>query len=234
MRGSVHYRMDMRPAAYALGYSWDAKKHRRSYKGGIVTTNTTQSTQARKSAPSLDLPVPGIGFQGASSRLLKKWRVFSGRASRSEYWWAVLYVCLIDALFVVMEYFFESFAIAVYGWWLFVLVPMLALSVRRLHDADMTGWWAPVPYVCGVVGACVAVSPVVKVIIALGITDPMQFVGAAAKGVLQQFGGGAVAPALIGLLLMVAAVVLQIVLFARPGKPEGVRFDGNDNPASKA
>lgn len=186
--------------------------------------DTARSDRA-KTVPPLDQPFVGIGFQEASSRLLKKWRIFSGRASRGEYWWALLYVCLIDVLFIVLEYFFESFVLAVYGWWLFVLVPMLAVSVRRLHDANMSGWWALAPCIGSVAGLCIQVSPVIKVVGALGIIYPTQFADTLARGVAQQFNGGAVGMVLVGLLLQLAAVVLQIWLYTRPGKPEGRRFD---------
>lgn len=184
--------------------------------------DTARSDRA-KTVPPLDQPFVGIGFQEASSRLLKKWRIFSGRASRGEYWWALLYVCLIDMLFIVLEYFFESFVLAVYGWWLFVLVPMLAVSVRRLHDANMSGWWALVPCIGNVAGLCIQVSPVIKVVSALGIIYPTQFADTLARGVAQQFNGGAVGTVLVGLLLQLAAVVLHIWLYTRPGKPEGRR-----------
>lgn len=186
--------------------------------------DTARSDRA-KTVPPLDQPFVGIGFQEASSRLLKKWWIFSGRASRGEYWWALLYVCLIDVLFIVLEYFFESFVLAVYGWWLFVLVPMLAVSVRRLHDANMSGWWALAPCIGNVAGLCIQVSPVIKVVSALGIIYPTQFADTLARGVVQQFNGGAVGTVLVGLLLQLAAVVLQIWLYTRPGKPEGRRFD---------
>lgn len=186
--------------------------------------DTARSDRA-KTVPLLDQPFVGIGFQEASSRLLKKWWIFSGRASRGEYWWALLYVCLIDVLFIVLEYFFESFVLAVYGWWLFVLVPMLAVSVRRLHDANMSGWWALAPCIGNVAGLCIQMSPVIKVVSALGTIYPTQFADTLARGVAQQFNGGAVGTVLVGLLLQLAAVVLQIWLYTRPGKPEGRRFD---------
>lgn len=144
--------------------------------------DTARSDRA-KTVPPLDQPFVGIGFQEASSRLLKKWRIFSGRASRGEYWWALLYVCLIDVLFIVLEYFFESFVLAVYGWWLFVLVPMLAVSVRRLHDANMSGWWALAPCIGNVAGLCIQMSPVIKVVGALGTIYPTQFADTLARGV---------------------------------------------------
>ncbi len=65
---------------------------------------------------------------------------FSGRACRSEYWYWVLFVFLCDIAALVIDT-----AIGVYVvsslFHLAVLLPSLALAVRRLHDLDRTGWW---------------------------------------------------------------------------------------------
>lgn len=190
-----------------------------------MTSNNTESRTADVREPALDQPYPGISFKEASTRMVKKWRVFSGRASISEYWWAVLYVWIVNTVFLVMDTFFDSFRYAVWVWALIIIIPMLSLSVRRLHDANMSGWWAPLMGVCGIIGSCLTVSPVIKVIAALGITDPAQFIRAAISGTMQQFGGGEIAVVLIGMLLTLASVVAEIVLYTRPSKPEGVRFD---------
>jgi Protein of unknown function (DUF805) len=45
----------------------------------------------RPAPPSLDLPYYGIGFVDAVKRGFRKYATFTGRASRSEYWWWVLF-----------------------------------------------------------------------------------------------------------------------------------------------
>lgn len=71
--------------------------------------------------------------------LLDKYTTLSGRARRSEYWWySVLYV---SAAIVII-----GIALAVEIPLLSVLllpfiVPMLTVSVRRLHDTGRSGWW---------------------------------------------------------------------------------------------
>jgi len=65
----------------------------------------------------------------------KKYAEFTGRASRSEYWWWMLFVIL--APFIL-----SMFSDIVGGLFsLAVLLPSLAVAARRLHDIDRSGWW---------------------------------------------------------------------------------------------
>ena len=69
---------------------------------------------------------------------------FSGRAARSEYWFWTLFVVLVSlaatlidlALFQNLDF---SPLQGLVGLGLFL--PGLAVSIRRLHDVDRTGWW---------------------------------------------------------------------------------------------
>jgi uncharacterized membrane protein YhaH (DUF805 family) len=80
---------------------------------------------------------------------LGKYAVFSGRARRSEYWYFVLFSCLIAFVLAGLGLSVAKAAggpptLAVYLVDLFsllVLLPSLAVSVRRLHDVGMSGWW---------------------------------------------------------------------------------------------
>jgi uncharacterized membrane protein YhaH (DUF805 family) len=79
--------------------------------------------------------------------VLKKYAVFSGRAQRAEYWYFVLfYILIIIGLSIidgVVGTFDEETGIGILGA-LFVLgmfLPSLAVTVRRLHDTDRSGWW---------------------------------------------------------------------------------------------
>lgn len=86
---------------------------------------------------------------------LGKYAVFSGRARRSEYWYFVLFTCLIGFALVatglyiakasggpptLAEYLVDFFS-------LLILLPSLAVSVRRLHDVGMNGWWVLLNFV---------------------------------------------------------------------------------------
>ncbi|WP_222430535.1 DUF805 domain-containing protein, partial [Nocardioides sp. J9] len=98
---------------------------------------------------TLDLPWYGIGFAGAVKRTFQKYARFDGRASRSEFWWSYLaYVLAFCVLYVPVAIgaVTESTGLVVVGALLFLVfilatfVPILALSVRRLHDANFSGW----------------------------------------------------------------------------------------------
>ena len=60
---------------------------------------------------------------------------FTGRASRSEYWWWFLFVVLVSAATgIISDKLSAVFSLA-------VLLPVVAVSVRRLHDIDKRGWF---------------------------------------------------------------------------------------------
>ncbi len=64
-----------------------------------------------------------------------KYATFDGRATRSEYWWFVLFTFLVTAaLGMVSETLSGVFSLG-------VLLPSLAVGVRRLHDIDKSGWF---------------------------------------------------------------------------------------------
>ncbi len=67
---------------------------------------------------------------------------FKGRSRRSAYWWPVLFLTLMNLLIAGLDRaLFESIQPIGVVWSLAVLVPSLALGVRRLHDTGKSGWW---------------------------------------------------------------------------------------------
>jgi len=79
--------------------------------------------------------------------VLKKYAVFSGRASRTEYWMFFLFNIIIAFVLAIIEGLIGSpgFVGMLYG--LAVLIPGIAVAVRRLHDTDRTGWWLLIGFV---------------------------------------------------------------------------------------
>lgn len=70
----------------------------------------------------------------------KKYATFSGRARRKEYWMFVLFNAIAYFVAGMLDGIIGGGAIAgLYG--LAVLLPTLAVSVRRLHDTNRNGWW---------------------------------------------------------------------------------------------
>jgi uncharacterized membrane protein YhaH (DUF805 family) len=78
---------------------------------------------------------------------LKKYAVFSGRARRMEYWYFVLFNLIVAIVLALIDTLLgtttgvSSFGILSGIYSLAVLIPTLAVLVRRLHDIDRTGWW---------------------------------------------------------------------------------------------
>ena len=79
--------------------------------------------------------------------VLKKYAVFSGRSRRAEYWYFVLVNLIVVIVLSLIDTLLGTFNVVqgvgllsgIYG--LAVLIPSLAVTVRRLHDIDRTGWW---------------------------------------------------------------------------------------------
>ena len=111
---------------------------------------------ASGSEPGLDLPYYGIGLVEACTRAFRKYARFDGRASRSEYWWFQLGVVVLLLVAVIplvlttaaaasnpsgttsIPVVFAVLLLALV--YLALIVPSLAISVRRLHDTDQSGW----------------------------------------------------------------------------------------------
>jgi uncharacterized membrane protein YhaH (DUF805 family) len=89
----------------------------------------------------------------------KKYVVFQGRANRYEYWSFQLLNFVIYTVLLLLSNGFESpirtilvtlfliFALA-------VIIPSLAVTIRRLHDSNHSGWWlfiSFVPFIGGII-----------------------------------------------------------------------------------
>lgn len=71
---------------------------------------------------------------------IKKYVEFCGRATRKEYWMFVLFYILFDIFFKLIDLSFGTEWISVI-YSLLLLLPLLGLSTRRLHDVGRSGWW---------------------------------------------------------------------------------------------
>jgi uncharacterized membrane protein YhaH (DUF805 family) len=65
---------------------------------------------------------------------------FDGRASRRAFWWWVLFALLVSVAAYITSRASDS-TVPLVIVYLGLLLPNLSVSVRRLHDANHTGWW---------------------------------------------------------------------------------------------
>lgn len=75
------------------------------------------------------------------TQVIKKYAVFDGRARRKEFWMFVLFNALISIALGLLEKGADMGHVLSNLYSLFVLLPCIGVSVRRLHDTDRSGWW---------------------------------------------------------------------------------------------
>ena len=75
---------------------------------------------------------------------------FEGRAPRSEYWWFALFAALLGIATSILDGFLGTYTVTSSGkmigfinsiFLLAMLLPSIAVAVRRLHDTDRSGWF---------------------------------------------------------------------------------------------
>ena len=112
-----------------------------------------------------------MGFAESVRTCFGKYAVFQGRASRSEFWWFFLFTALVNLVLVIPLYVLTA-VLAVSGdsgtgagvaevisiiWSIAVvivavalLIPLLAVGARRLHDYGQSAWFLLLYFVpCG-------------------------------------------------------------------------------------
>ena len=87
-----------------------------------------------------------MNFGDAIKSVFNNYATFSGRARRSEYWYFYLFNLLVSmgiGLIPIINLFGGLWALA-------VLIPTLAVTVRRFHDIGKSGWWFLVMMIPGI------------------------------------------------------------------------------------
>jgi uncharacterized membrane protein YhaH (DUF805 family) len=82
-------------------------------------------------------------FSEAISSGFRNYVGFSGRASRSEFWYWILFNVLVSIALSIIDLALVSGNTTVLSsiWSLATFLPSLAVGIRRLHDTDRSGWW---------------------------------------------------------------------------------------------
>jgi uncharacterized membrane protein YhaH (DUF805 family) len=102
---------------------------------------------------------------------LKKYATFSGRARRREYWFFVLFYVIILVVLGFVEGLIglrsgkDGVGVLSAGFALAMLIPSLAVAVRRLHDIGRTGWWV-------LIGLVPLIGPIVLLVFAVLDSQP--------------------------------------------------------------
>jgi len=78
---------------------------------------------------------------------LKKYAIFSGRSRRKEYWYFFLFNLIIHFILIIIDTLSGTYnqeagmGLLSTIYFFAVLLPGIAVSVRRLHDTNRRGWW---------------------------------------------------------------------------------------------
>ena len=81
-----------------------------------------------------------MSFTESIKMCFQKYIDFNGRAGRPEYWWFFLFSLIVSVALsiVAMVAFFLTFLEWIFA--LVILLPSLAVTVRRLHDTNRPAW----------------------------------------------------------------------------------------------
>ena len=96
-----------------------------------------------------------MNFVQAVKAYFTKWNDFRSRSSRSEYWWATLFVTFAPFPLVLVAGFISAIfslgfspetveiirAILILIMYVFIIIAGTCLVIRRFHDLDKSGWW---------------------------------------------------------------------------------------------
>ena len=151
-----------------------------------------------------------------AKRPVEKYADFSGRAPRAEFWWYILAIIILSIIARIIDNIIGMDVVGAYGpLYLLValglLVPNIAVSVRRLHDTNRSGWWI--------------LLPIIPYCLAFVLGGAAILNGAASAGTAGVMAGLGVAA--LFLIIGFACAVLLLVFYCLPGTPGDNRYGPN-------
>ena len=87
-----------------------------------------------------------MDFATSIKTCFSKYGVFSGRASRSEFWWFALFGFIGGIVTTVIDVMILGYSVESYGptniiFTIITFLPYISVGARRLHDINRSGWW---------------------------------------------------------------------------------------------
>jgi len=134
---------DLTPVNAAPAYSYQPPAQQQNF----INSNFLSSDSIES-----DLAPRTVSMVEAITRAFKKYAHFNGRASRSELWWFQLFYWLVTyagqvvaTLAFGIETLSSLLVISLID--LVLIIPLIAVLARRMHDTDHSGWWQLVLFV---------------------------------------------------------------------------------------
>jgi uncharacterized membrane protein YhaH (DUF805 family) len=152
-----------------------------------------------------------VNFPTAIKTVFTKYADFRGVATRSEYWWFALFSFLVSVVFNVLIGDPNDPNTVASGislvWSLGILIPSIALAVRRFHDAGFSGKWLLLYLVPTILFVVAAASSIPVIIAAVSGTLTGDALAAEIAGIL----GVAVLPLITGFAMFVFNLVVSVL-----------------------
>lgn len=176
----------------------------------------------------IEQPKYGCSFTEAIKRFYKKYAVFRGRASRSEYWFVKLFYYLVGLAFIVLYAIATVIPplaiiidIALLLFYIANIVPSFALYARRLHDANMSAWFI-----------LIQVLPTIGYILIINSVYDQLSLESSSSASMTSFDS----VIMIIFNFIIIPSIITFIFALLPSQPDGARFDRNmqSMPASPA
>lgn len=131
-----------------------------------------------------------VTFSEAVRLFFARYTDFQGRSRRSEYWWVTLFNILIGLVGGILLAVLGGgdgsgeinpigfIIVALLGlYMLAIIIPSIALFVRRLHDINQTGWIALGLYICTIIPIINLLAAVAQIVIGVlpGTAGPNKY-----------------------------------------------------------
>lgn len=131
---------------------------------------------------------------------------FSGRSTRAEFWFAMLFIFIGNMIF-------QFIPVLSTIWSLAILIPTIAISIRRFHDAGKSTALFIVLLVVSIIGAIMAIGGMLSCLRGAVSDNPTMLA--------EQVLGGFSSPLfIVGALVVVASYIYQLIIFVTPSQPD--------------
>ena len=154
-----------------------------------------------------------MNFGEAIKSVFSKYATFSGRARRSEFWYFFLFNFLISFVLGLIP-----FLSAVSGLWaLAVLIPSLAVGVRRFHDIGKSGW----TYLYFLIPSFLFIGYIFYFVIKFALPYVNAGYDVDAEFITDLLTNNSKSLAIIGILMLISLVasIIFIVMMAKDSEP---------------
>jgi uncharacterized membrane protein YhaH (DUF805 family) len=139
-----------------------------------------------------------VNFQTAIRSGFNNYANFKGRATRAEYWWWALFSLIVQLVTSGQNAIGDLIGLA-------ILLPSVAVTIRRLHDTNRRGWWFALPI--GSLGLAFITFMAFAVSTAFSLVDPSEW------DPQNLFDGGSFIAILIIVLALISAVTTGVANF---------------------